>query len=55
MIPPLKPGVTLAFADGPVIETERLILRRWRGDDVARDLADIATTGVAHRLLVFVA
>src|ERR1700688_2276040 len=31
MLPPLKPGVTLPRSNGPVIETERLILRQWRG------------------------
>jgi len=35
MIPPLKPGATLAKLNGPVIETERLILRPWCGDDIA--------------------
>ena len=31
MIARLKPGVTLASPNGPVIETERLKLRQWRG------------------------
>ncbi|HJZ20073.1 MAG TPA: GNAT family N-acetyltransferase [Bradyrhizobium sp.] len=35
MIAPLKPGVTLPQPSGPVIETARLILRQWRGGDVA--------------------
>ena len=35
MIAPLKPGVALPQANGPVIETERLILRQWRASDVA--------------------
>ena len=30
MIAPLKPGARLLKVDGPVIETERLILRPWR-------------------------
>ena len=34
MIAPLKPGA-LPQANGPVIETERLILRQWRASDVA--------------------
>jgi RimJ/RimL family protein N-acetyltransferase len=40
MLPQLKPGVTLGPPDGgPVIETERLMLRRWRGADVAANTA----------------
>ena len=40
MLPQLKPGVTLGQPDGgPVIETERLTLRRWRGADVAANTA----------------
>jgi RimJ/RimL family protein N-acetyltransferase len=35
MIPPVKPGVTLPPPTDPVIETERLLLRRWRDTDVA--------------------
>ena len=35
MIPPVKPGVTLPMPIGLVIETERLLLRRWRDADVA--------------------
>jgi RimJ/RimL family protein N-acetyltransferase len=35
MIPPVKPGVTLPMPLDLVIETERLILRRWRDTDVA--------------------
>jgi RimJ/RimL family protein N-acetyltransferase len=35
MIPPTKPGVTLPPPMDPVIETERLLLRRWRDADVA--------------------
>ena len=34
----LRPGVSLA-SSGPVIETEHLILRRWRADDVAPNTA----------------
>ena len=46
MIPPTKQGVTLPPPMDPVIETERLILRRWRDADVAPNtemLADPAT------------
>ena len=35
MIPPLKPGARLMAADGPFIETPRLILRPWRSSDIA--------------------
>ena len=42
MIPPLKPGVTLARIDGPVIETERLTLRMWRETDIAPNTAMLA-------------
>jgi RimJ/RimL family protein N-acetyltransferase len=48
MLPPLKPGVTLAQSDGPVIETGRLILRRWRGDDVAPNTAMLSDPGTAR-------
>src|SRR5260370_24362591 len=42
MLPPLKPGVTLDQPTGPVIETERLILRRWRGTDIEPNTAMLA-------------
>jgi len=43
MLPPLKLGATLGQPDsGPVIETERLMLRRWRGADVAPNTAMLA-------------
>jgi RimJ/RimL family protein N-acetyltransferase len=48
MIAPLKPGVTLAHADGPVIETERLRLRQWRGDDRKPYAAMLADPGTAR-------
>ncbi len=35
MMPPVKPGAALARLHGPVIETERLILRPWCGADIA--------------------
>jgi RimJ/RimL family protein N-acetyltransferase len=34
MIAPLKPGTELCALNGPRIETERLILRPWRSDDI---------------------
>jgi RimJ/RimL family protein N-acetyltransferase len=42
MIAPLKPGVTLAGLNGPVIQTERLILRPWRNADIAPNTAMLA-------------
>ena len=42
MIAPLKPGTTLAQINGPVIETERLILRQWRSEDIAPNTAMLA-------------
>jgi RimJ/RimL family protein N-acetyltransferase len=52
MIAPLKPGVTLAQPNGPVIETERLILRQWRGADVAPNTAMLADPGTARFITV---
>jgi RimJ/RimL family protein N-acetyltransferase len=46
MMPPVKPGAVLGKFHGPVIETERLILRPWRASDIAantRMLSDPAT------------
>ena len=46
MMPPVKPGAVLGQFHGPVIETERLILRPWRASDIAsntRMLSDPAT------------
>jgi hypothetical protein len=48
MIPPLRPGARLMQVDGPVIETERLILRQWRSDDVAANTAMLSDPGF-HR------
>jgi RimJ/RimL family protein N-acetyltransferase len=48
MLPPLKPGVTLAQPNGPVIATERLILRPWRGADVAANTAMLSDPGTAR-------
>ena len=42
MIAPLRPGVTLATTDGPMIETERLVLRRWREADIKPNAAMLA-------------
>ena len=48
MLPPLRPGITLAQPDGPVIETARLILRQWRGSDVAANTAMLSDPGTAR-------
>jgi RimJ/RimL family protein N-acetyltransferase len=48
MLPPLKPGVRLAQANGPVIETERLKLRQWCGADVAPNAAMLSDPGTAR-------
>lgn len=48
MIPPLKPGARLMRVDGPVIETERLILRPWRSDDIAANTAMLSDPGTAR-------
>ena len=48
MIPPLKPGAKLLQADGPVIETERLILRPWRASDIAANTAMLSDPGTAR-------
>src|SRR4051812_12724314 len=48
MTPPLKPGVTLAAPHGPVIETERLILRQWCSADIRPNTAMLADPGTAR-------
>ncbi|HEV7636826.1 MAG TPA: GNAT family N-acetyltransferase [Bradyrhizobium sp.] len=52
MLPPLKPGIVLAEPDGPLIETERLVLRRWRGSDVAANTAMLSDPGTARFITV---
>src|SRR6202165_3825740 len=53
MLPPLKPGVTLAQPNGrPVIETARLKLRQWRGADIAPNTAMLADPGTARFITV---
>ena len=39
MIPPLKPGVTLSYPTGPILETGRLKLRPWREADIEPNTA----------------
>jgi RimJ/RimL family protein N-acetyltransferase len=48
MTPAPKPGATLAQLNGPVIETERLILRPWRGDDIAPNTAMLSDPDTAR-------
>ena len=52
MLPPLKPGATLAHPNGPVIETGRLRLRQWCGADVAPNTAMLADPGTARFIAV---
>lgn len=52
MIALLKPGVTLAQPDGPVIETGRLRLRQWRGADIAPYTAMLADPPTARFITV---
>ena len=48
MIPRTRPGIILARSDGPVIETDRLILRRWSGADVAPNTAMLSDPAAAR-------
>jgi RimJ/RimL family protein N-acetyltransferase len=52
MIAPLKPGVTLAQPNGPVIETARLKLRQWRSADIAPYTTMLADPGTARFITV---
>jgi RimJ/RimL family protein N-acetyltransferase len=51
MIPPLKPGARLLQVDGPVIETERLLLRPWRSADIAPNTAMLSDPGTARYIV----
>jgi RimJ/RimL family protein N-acetyltransferase len=42
MVAPVKPGITLNQPNDPIIETERLILRRWREADIGPNTAMLA-------------
>lgn len=42
MVAPVKPGVTLNQSNDPIIETGRLILRRWREVDIGPNTAMLA-------------
>ena len=48
MIARLKSGVTRPQLDRPVIETERLILRTWRDDDIRPNTAMLSDPGTAQ-------
>ena len=48
MTAPLRQDVTLVQPDGPIIETERLKLRRWCGADIAPNTAMLADPGTAR-------
>jgi RimJ/RimL family protein N-acetyltransferase len=48
MIPPLRPGAKLLQVQGPVIETERLLLRPWRSDDIAFNTAMLSDAETAR-------
>jgi len=48
MIAPLRPGVILPETNGPVVETERLILRRWREADIEPNTAMLADPAAAR-------
>jgi RimJ/RimL family protein N-acetyltransferase len=52
MLAPLKPGVTLAAPNGPVIETARLKLRPWRSADIAPNTAMLSDPGTARFITV---
>ena len=52
MIASLRPGVTLPQASGPVIETERLRLRQWQGNDMAPYTAMLSDPGTARFITV---
>ena len=48
IIAPLRPGVTLPRTNGPIVETERLILRRWREVDIEPNTAMLADPAAAR-------
>jgi RimJ/RimL family protein N-acetyltransferase len=52
MIAPTRPGAVPAQPNGPVIETARLILRQWRGTDIAPYTAMLADPGTARFITV---
>jgi RimJ/RimL family protein N-acetyltransferase len=48
MMPPLKPGAVLGKFHGPIIETERLILRPWQAADIAANTQMLSDPGTAR-------
>jgi RimJ/RimL family protein N-acetyltransferase len=52
MIAPLRPGVTPAQANSPIIETERLRLRQWQGSDMVPYTAMLSDPGTARFITV---
>jgi RimJ/RimL family protein N-acetyltransferase len=48
MIPRAKPGATLAQLNGPILHTERLVLRPWRGSDIALNTAMLSDPETAR-------
>lgn len=52
MIAPVRSGVTLTPSNGPVIETPRLKLRQWHGDDIAPYTAMLADPPTARFITV---
>jgi RimJ/RimL family protein N-acetyltransferase len=52
MIISTKPGAVLAQLTGPVIETERLVLRPWRADDIAPHTAMLSDPATARFITV---
>jgi RimJ/RimL family protein N-acetyltransferase len=48
MTAPAKPDATLACMSGPIIATERLILRQWRASDVGPNTAMLSDHGTAR-------
>src|SRR3954453_23109539 len=52
IVPVVRPGVTLAQPNAPVIETERLRLRQWRVSDVVPYTAMLADPGTARFITV---
>ena len=52
MIPPVKQGVRLPMPMDLVIETEHLLLRRWRESDIAPNTAMLSDPGTARFITV---
>jgi RimJ/RimL family protein N-acetyltransferase len=48
MIPPIKSGARLLQVSGPVVETERLVLRPWRASDIVPNAVMLSDPGTAR-------